>query len=208
MARQCGLLAFLALYVTAPSGLSLAASQAPGSGWTMAPSADREIRHLYWQEFDRTEIWMRLTPRTPDGELPIPAILVVSAVLQGQVSLPLPSKTGARQVTLQAQANPRARVINPSLIFTTSEGKRLDLFEMGMASWLSASCEYCSATAVQAILDAPAFLALADNGGLTCEVLGFECELSTADTAALSEFGRAVRLLDVDTPTGPRSASS
>jgi hypothetical protein len=110
------------------------------------------------------------------------------------VSLPFGKKNTPDQITLEAQASPLALLVKQSLVFVTPGDKRFDLIANGVASVATAPCPGCSSTAIQAHLDAPAFHALADNNGLTCEVFGFACALEPADTRALQDFARRIGL--------------
>jgi len=40
--------------------------QAPGDGWGMVDSRPREVKRLYWELFQTTEVWVTLSPVTAD----------------------------------------------------------------------------------------------------------------------------------------------
>ena len=172
-----------------------ASTQRPGGGWALVPSADGQIKRLYWKESDQTEVWTRLTPMSADAPDKVPAVLIFSAIVSGDVSVPLPRTTAPDGVVLQAHANPRALVITPSLVFTTLNGRRVDLIANGMAGLLPAACDGCSSTAIQGRLDAKTFAMLATSEKTTCEVLGFRCVLGSSEAAALWRFGATIGLL-------------
>ena len=168
--------------------------QRPGSGWILAPSADRAIKRLFWKEFNQTEVWMRLTPRRAQGDGQIPAVLIFSAILPGNITEPVKSADAPTQVTIEAHPDPRAVVTKPTLVLSTPS-RRFDFFQMGRASLLP-GCDGCSATAVQARVDRAAFAALSTDAPWTCEVLGFECRMEPDDVAAMRRFGAAIGFLD------------
>src|SRR5262249_11315541 len=56
--------------------------QAPGDGWVMAPAPPREVRPLYWDLFQTTEVWVRLEPVDPDGKPPL-VHLILPGLLRG-----------------------------------------------------------------------------------------------------------------------------
>ena len=45
--------------------------QSPGAGWVMAPTPPREVRRLYWELQETTEVWVRLTPGDPNAAPPL-----------------------------------------------------------------------------------------------------------------------------------------
>src|SRR5688572_27240571 len=46
-------------------------TQSPGSGWVMAPAPPREVKRLYWELFQTTEVWVSLTPGVGNGNQPL-----------------------------------------------------------------------------------------------------------------------------------------
>jgi hypothetical protein len=46
--------------------VTLLLSQAPGDGWGMVDSRPREVKRLYWDLFQTTEVWVTLSPVTAD----------------------------------------------------------------------------------------------------------------------------------------------
>jgi hypothetical protein len=177
------------------TAVSEAAVQRPGGGWAMLPSSEREIKRLYWKEFDQTEAWIRLDPRSTESDRPIPAALVFSAVVKGAASLPFDAKHRPQRVQLETQPDPKALVVTPTLVFQEPGGERLDLIVMGYGGPQPGGCDGCGSRSVLASLDSATFRRLANAGRLECEVLGFRCTLDPAGTTALKEFGRAIGLL-------------
>src|SRR5688500_17336400 len=57
--------------------------QLPGGGWTLAPAPPREVKRLYWELVETTEVWVRLTPGYPSGNAPLLS-LVFQAFFPGR----------------------------------------------------------------------------------------------------------------------------
>jgi hypothetical protein len=50
--------------------LALLLLQAPGDGWALVQDT-RQVKRLYWDLFQTTEVWLRLIPEDPDGKPPL-----------------------------------------------------------------------------------------------------------------------------------------
>jgi hypothetical protein len=44
--------------------------QGPGDGWALVPDA-RQVKKLYWDLFQTTEVWIRVIPEDPAGKPPL-----------------------------------------------------------------------------------------------------------------------------------------
>src|SRR2546422_1862801 len=44
--------------------------QGPGDGWVLVPGT-RQVRRLYWDLFQTTEVWLSLIPEDPAGKPPL-----------------------------------------------------------------------------------------------------------------------------------------
>jgi hypothetical protein len=78
--------------------LSLFLLQAPGDGWAMAPGRPGEVKHLYWDLFDTTEVWVQIRPDSPEGKGPAPLQLVFQGFYKGREAKGTPGRVGARVV--------------------------------------------------------------------------------------------------------------
>jgi hypothetical protein len=161
--------------------LSLLLVQAPGDGWGMAPGKPGEVKHLYWDLFDTTEVWVQLAPDLAKGEGPAPLQLVFQAFYKGREAKGIPSRVGARVVG-QAFADLSFRL--------TYEGKTVDLTgPQGNSRLLfPPACDNCGANGVDAEIgvDVMREYAAATNPGGSA--LGVPFVLSTADRSALKAF--------------------
>jgi hypothetical protein len=169
-------------------------SQAPGSGWLMAPAPARTIKSLYWKAFDQTEVWMLLAPRTQDGKT-VPAELVFSALFKGDLTKPGAIAGPPDELTVQAYASPTAFYVTAALKFVTKEGQTFDLAARGAVFSAAAPCATCASTSIRATLDANALSALARSKTVAADVLGMACQLDHTDTDALTKYARYIKIV-------------
>jgi hypothetical protein len=168
------------------------APQAPGSGWATAPSPERMVKVLYWQLFDKTEVWTRLVPMGSDKH-PIPVNLILLAILPGRVTLPAGPKHRAREITVLAQPSPLAVLPtpNPSLQVRSPAGLDFDFVRLGMAT-VPPPCTDCGNQPISAVIDIQTFDRIAQSDSLKCDIWGLTCELSIEDMRAIRALGRQV----------------
>ncbi len=72
--------------------------QSPGDGGALTDSKPGEIKSLYWDVFDTTEVWLRVSPEAPDGKSPAPLRLVFQAFYPGRKPKGAPKRLGVRVV--------------------------------------------------------------------------------------------------------------
>lgn len=171
----------------------------PGSGWMVVSSQERELKILYWDLFDKTEVWTSVVPRTTSNGQRIPVRLIFSATLNGKAptladSARLPIAT---DITVLAQSDPRAVLParSYSLSLRTSDGRFFDLIKGGLATTVMPTCEACAAQAIAGRVGRQMFLAWAGSERIVADVLGFIGELDDADTKALADLARQLRWL-------------
>jgi hypothetical protein len=162
-----------------------ARAQAPGDGWALAFAPPREIRHLYWDLFQTTELWVRLEPIDPEGKPPL-VHLIFQAFFAGRETKQPPSRTVVR-----AQPFPLTVVRDLTLRFAFG-GEALDLTGPGARyRLLYPVCgpeESCAANAVEAEIGFPELRAIAAAPSVRGEALGFPIALTGEDKDALAHF--------------------
>jgi hypothetical protein len=162
--------------------VSLLLLQAPGDGWAIAPGKPGEVKHLYWDLFDTTEVWVQLTPELPDGKGQAPLRLVFQAFYKGHEANGTPSRIDARVVgPAVADLSFRLTYEGKSADLTGPEGHSRLLFPVP-------ACDTCSANGVDAEVRPDVmreYAAAANPGG---SALGIPFVLSPADRDALKAF--------------------
>jgi len=171
--------------------------QAPGAGWVMAQAPPRDVRRVYWELFETTEVWVRLTPGDPNGAPPL-LNLIFQAFFPGRpprepYSLlhQWPRGLPARLV-VRAEPFPLTAVGSLSLRFTLGD-YTFDLTGPGNRyTTLSCGGEDCTPSAVEAELDPSLLRALIVARTIRGEALGFPIQLVPADQRALGAFAERV----------------
>jgi hypothetical protein len=169
--------------------------QGPGSGWAMVDAPPRNVRRLYWELQETTEVWVRLTPRNADDGEPL-VNLVFQAFFPGRAArdpytaLPQwPAGVPARMV-IRAEPLPLTviRALSPRLVL---DGHSFNLAEPSSRFSIlpcGAGSEDCTPNTVEAGLDASLLRALTVARTVEGDVLGFPIQLDAADQRALAEF--------------------
>ena len=182
--------------IALPLALSLLLlAQAPVSGWAMVDAPPGEVRRLYWELHETTEVWVRLTPGDPGGGRPLVNV-VFQAFFPGRArrdpysGLPQwPSGTPARIV---ARAEPfPLTVIRDLSLRLALDGHAFDLTGPGGRFTLlpcGAGSDDCAPNAVEVDLDPSLLRALTVARTAGGEALGFPIQLTAADQRALAEF--------------------
>ena len=158
--------------------LSLFLLQAPGDGWGMAPGKLGEVKRLYWELFDTTEVWVQVKPEVPEGKGPTPLQLVFQAFYNGREPKGAPARVGARVV------GPAVADLSFRL---TYDGRTVDLTgPQGNSRLLWASPVYANGVDAEIKIDVLRdFAAAASPGGVA---LGIPFVLSAGDRTALRTF--------------------
>jgi hypothetical protein len=178
--------------------LALRLFQAPGDGWAMVQGT-REVKKLYWELFETTEVWIRLIPEDPDGKPPL-VNLIFQAFFPGRAErdpytgLPRDPKGPPARIVVQAQPLPLTLIRELSLRLVI-DGRRIDL--TGPTSrYRNLPClvasEDCVPNAVEAELEPSTLRSLIAATSVRGEALGFPIKLTDADGAVLAEFATRI----------------
>lgn len=176
--------------------LALLLLQGPGDGWNLAPAPPREIKRLYWELFETTEVWVRLFPEGPQGEPPLVS-LVFQAFFPGRAKrepyskLPRWPKGAPERLTLTVQGSPLTFIQVFSLRLVIDD-KTVDLTRPG-SDYRYIGCpagvmEECAVAGVVVNIEPSMLRALTTARSVRGEALGFPIELEEADQLALGEF--------------------
>jgi hypothetical protein len=139
--------------------------QGPGDGWALVPDA-RQVKRLYWDLFQTTEIWMRLIPGDPEGKPPLVS-LIFQAFFPGRpetdasTGLPREPKGPPAELVLRAQPLPLT-VVRELTLRLMVDGKSVDLTGPGARYRYLYPCppgNVCPANAVAAEIE-PSLLRL------------------------------------------------
>jgi hypothetical protein len=187
--------ALICIWATTP-----AFSQAPGFGWAMVPTPERTIKSLFWELFDKTEVWTRLVPQAEDKATTkkIQASLIFWVTFPGKALTAAEIKHGPNEVMLQAQPDPLTIVNKLSLYFLADNRERFDLTANNATFNYIYPCDGCASNAISARLDPETFRSMAASlvrsKIVKGEELGFRFVLKPADLANLRDFARYIKL--------------
>ena len=184
--------------------LQLFLFQGPGEGWNQVQAPPREVKRVYWDLFETTEVWVLLLPGAPQGEPP-PVKIVFQAFFSGRAKpdpytkLPRWPKGEPERLTVRVQPFPMT-VINEFSLRLVVDDETFDL--SASCKWPLGSggpCQilYSSDSAIIGVSAEvqPALLQrLAKARVVTGTALGFPILLSSDDLGALGRFAEAVHL--------------
>ncbi len=165
--------------------LSLAALlllQAPGDGFGMVDTRPREVRRLYWDLFQTTEVWVTLSPVT-QNTVAGPRF-AVQALFPGREVKGPPGR-----IQVKALVDP---VGNDTSFRVTVNGKAWEVTGAG-GDWFLLRGDY-GTFGIVAALTPEVLRAMAGSANVTVSVLGVELRLSPQDVEALAEFARQIEL--------------
>jgi len=188
--------------------LALFMFQSPGEGWNLVQAPPREVKRVYWDLFETTEVWVLLLPGDPQGE-PAPVNLVFQAFFSGRAKrdpyskLPEWPKGEPERLTVRVQPFPTTVLKEPSLRFVVDD----ETFDLGAScKWplgsggpcqilYSGDSELGSAIiGVSVEVQPPLLRRLAKARVVTGTALGFPILLSSDDLGAVGKFAEAVHL--------------
>ena len=178
--------------------LGLLLFQGPGDGWVLVPDT-RQVKTLYWDLFQTTEVWLRLIPEEPEGKPPLVS-LIFQAYFPGRperdpyTGQPRPPKGPPSQLILRAQPLPLT-VVRELTLRLTIDDKRVDLTAPGAKYRYLYPCspgEVCGANAVAAEIDASLLRSLIAARLVKGEALGFPIKLTADDRRLLAEFATRI----------------
>jgi hypothetical protein len=174
--------------------------QAPGDGWAMVGDT-RQVKRLYWDLFQTTEIWLRLIPEDRDGKPPLVS-LVFQAFFPGRAErdpysgLPREPKGPPARLVLRAQPLPLTVVRELSLRFTI-DGRTVDLTGAGARYRYLYPCspgDGCAANAVEAELEPSRLRSMIAARTVEGEALGFPIRLTAEDRPSLNDLAARIGL--------------
>ena len=174
---------------------TLLAGMVPGlmaSGQLTPPAGDGEIRVVYWELRQETEIWLTIEPKSPDGKPAPPAVvLTVGRTFPGKVPMSPPALFDVRASAGQMWA-PRVE------LYFVVDGGKVDLADGKGGLEQGSGADSLSSTIPVETLKR---IAAADR--ITGSVLGFAFELTASQRAALRAF--IERATSADPRGGDRS---
>lgn len=175
--------------------------QAPGDGWGIAPAPPREVRRVYWDLFETTEVWVLLLPEGPQGERPL-VNFVFQAFFPGRAKrepyskVPRWPKGKPEQVVLKVQGTPLT-VIRELSLRLVIDNTTVDLTGPG-SDFRSLGCfagdMECSPTGVEVKMEPSLLQSMITAERVRAQALGFPIELGEADQLALAAFAERVGL--------------
>jgi hypothetical protein len=172
--------------------------QGPGDGWALVPDT-RQVKKLYWDLFQTSEVWVRLIPEDPEGKPPLVS-LIFQAYFPGKpetdpyTGAPRDPKGPPSQLILRAQPLPMTLVRDLTLRLMIDD-KTVDLTAPGARYRYLYPClpgDVCAANAGAAEIDPPLLRALVKAQVVKGEVLGFPIKLAPEDQRALAEFATRI----------------
>ena len=149
------------------------------AGQALPPPRDGEIRALYWERQDETEVWLTLEPRSPDGKPAAPGLILTftSRFAGKQPQAP------AESIDVRAYAGFRWA---PRVEFwlLLDDRDKLDLVPPGTFTMFTNSVsDYLPAT-----MPLRTFMHLTNAHRITGNALGFAFELSDVQRETLRLF--------------------
>ena len=165
-------------------GVTLLILQAPGDGWGMVDSRPREVKRLYWDLFQTTEVWVTLSPVT--------ANTVAGPRFAFQAFFPGREVKGRPQ---RMQVKALAGVVATDLsLRVTIDGKTTDLTGPDGSSFLlyPPCSEGCSANGVAADLKPELLRSMLVAASVEIVALGSTFRLSPEDRGALGTFAKQI----------------
>jgi hypothetical protein len=147
------------------------------AGQALPPPRDGEIRVLYWELQNETEVWLTLEPKSPDGK-PGPGILTFTYRFKGKRPKAPPSQIEARAYAGFLWA-PKV-----ALWFVLDDREKIDLIPPGTFTLSSGSVsDYLYATVPITLMNR-----IAHAKRVTGNALGFDFELTESQIQAIRAF--------------------
>jgi hypothetical protein len=172
--------------------------QGPGDGWVLVPST-RQVKRLYWDLFQTTEVWLSLIPEDPAGTHPL-VTLIFQAFFPGRAErdpysgLPREPKGPPARLVVRAQGLPLT-VISHLTLRLEIDDKTIDLTGSAAKFRFVYPCppgDGCAANAVEAELEPSVLRSLATARVVKGEALGFPITLTADDQRSLAAFAARI----------------
>jgi hypothetical protein len=184
--------------------LALFLFQGPGEGWNLVQAPPREVKRVYWDLFETTEVWVLVLPGDPQGGEPPRVSMVFQAFFPGRAKrdsnsgLPQWPKGEPERLTVRVQPFPMTVIDEPSLRLVVDGGT----FDLGAScNWPLGSggpCQilYSDSALIGVSVEVQRSLVqrLAEARVVTGTALGFPILLSSDDLVAVGKFAEAVHL--------------
>ncbi|MCI0423308.1 MAG: hypothetical protein L0312_29495 [Acidobacteria bacterium] len=187
--------------------LALFLFQAPGEGWNLVQAPPREVKRVYWDLFETTEVWLLLLPGDPQGE-PAPVNVVFQAFFAGRAKrdsysgLPEWPKGKPDRITLRVQLFPMTETLtyprDLSLRLVVDE-ETIDLGASCVPAGSGPVCQLLfpgegAANGISVEVQPVLLQRLAKAPVVTGTALGFQILLSSDDLDAVGKFVEAIHL--------------
>jgi hypothetical protein len=170
--------------------------QGPVHDWGIARAQPREVKRIYWELLQTTEVLVRLVPVDPDGK-PVRVDLVFQAFFPGRperigAAMQWPKGRPAR-LTVTAQAFPATFVIPELSLRLVLDGATVDLTgSPGRYRHILPCPDGCSPNGIEADLEPAILQSLITARSVEGLALGFPIELRPADQTALADFAARI----------------
>jgi hypothetical protein len=182
--------------------LMLLLPQAPDEGWGLARVQPREVRRIYWDLLQTTEVLVRLVPIDPEGR-PVRTNLVFQAFFPGRAErdpytgLPQWPKGPPARLVLTAQAFAMTFVIPELSLRLVIDGATVELTGLG-SGYRNIPClmatDDCAPNGVEADLEPAVLQSLITAHAVRGQALGFPIKLTHADQVVLTDFATRIGL--------------
>jgi hypothetical protein len=171
--------------------------QTPVHGWGIAQVPPGEVKRIYWELLQTTEVLVRLVPADPDGK-PVRVDLVFQAFFPGRperigAAMQWPKGRPAR-LTVAAQAFPATFVIPELSLRLVMDGATVDLTGAAGRYRHLLPCPDCTPNGVEADLEPAMLQSLITARSVEGQALGFPIRLTPADQTVLADFAARIGL--------------
>jgi hypothetical protein len=183
--------------------------QAPDDGWGPTRVQPGEVRRIYWELLQTTEVLVRLVPVDADGK-PVRVNLVFQAFFPGRAErdpysgLPQWPKGPPTRLTLTAQAFALTFIIPELSMRLVIDGAAVDLTGPG-SRYRNIPClvttDDCSPDGIQVDLEPATLRSLITARAVQGQALGFPITLTQADQAVLADFVTRIGLSAAGMPS-------
>ena len=155
-----------------PALVALAMAGAMSPRQLLPPPGDGDIRQVYWELQNRSEVWLTLEPKTPKGERAPMLTFTFNFAGKSPAAPPTNVEVRAYAGTIYT---PRS-----DLVFTLDDQQKFDLSGRLLSGTPS---DYATGTITIAVLKQ-----MAAASRITGNALGFDFELTAAQRKAIAAF--------------------
>jgi hypothetical protein len=176
--------------------------QAPADGWGPARVQPGEVKRIYWELLQTTEVMVRLVPVNADGK-PVRVNLVFQAFFPGRADrdpysgLPQWPKGMPTRLTVTAQAFALTFIVPELSLRLVIDGATVDLTGPG-SRYRQIPCpgvtDDCTPNGVEVDLDPAILQSLITARSVEGHALGFPITLTREDQTVLGDFASRISL--------------